>query len=201
MSPISVLLPSQKAPPVRIDVAYALIMLGNTVVYTIVDSWLLYFYFAPEGEGTPHVPATLVGGGIYGLAVFLPLLLNALLSPPIGYWSDNLRLRWGRRLPLMFVAALPWLVVFVLLWTPPQEGASMWNLAYLAIVYLLYATTYTLLLIPYGALLPELAQTDRHRVRMTTWNAVAQLLAVVLAGLAGFLIGPLGYFRMALRSD
>lgn len=188
----------EKPPSVRVDAAYALVMLGNTIVYTIVDGWLLYFYFAPEGEGTPRIPATLAGGAVYGLAIFLPLLFNALFAPLIGYWSDNLRARWGRRLPLMFAAALPWLVVFVLLWTPPQAGASMWNLVYLAGAYLLYTTTYTLLLIPYGALLPELAQTDRHRVRMTTWNAVAQLLAVVLAGLAGFLIEPLGYLSMAL---
>jgi len=55
-----------------------------------------------------------------------------------------------------------------------------------------------LVIIPLGALLPELAIIDRHRVRLTMWSAIFQLIGVILAGLAGLLIDRFGFVHMAL---
>ena len=54
------------------------------------------------------------------------------------------------------------------------------------------------MIIPLGALLPELAIVDPHRVRLTMWSAIFQLLGVILAGLAGLLIDRFGFVHMAL---
>ena len=175
-------------PPVRTDVAYSFINLGTTIVWSIVDGWLLYFYLPPSGQGMALVPVAL-----YGMAVLSSRILNAVLTPPIGYWSDHSRSRWGRRLPFIFVSSLPYLICFVLLWLPPVKGESMSNLVYLGVILVLFNLAQSLVVIPFGSLLPELARTDRHRVRMTAWSASFQLIGVILAGLAGLLIEQKGF--------
>ena len=69
---------------------------------------------------------------LVGLALFIALVFDALSDPLVGYWSDNLRSRWGRRHPFMYAAALPVSLSYFLLWIPPDVG--QWGLfAYLTI--------------------------------------------------------------------
>jgi GPH family glycoside/pentoside/hexuronide:cation symporter len=180
-------------PSMIIDVCYSLINLGSTTMWSVLSGWLLYFYLPPKGEGTALVPAAL-----YGVAMFVVRAINALIAPPIGHLSDQVRSPWGRRLPFMFASALPMALFFFLLWTPPLPQVSTWNLAYLAVVFLLYNLAYTFNQVPYMALLPELALTDRHRVRISAWSSGFFLLGMIAGGAAGPLIESLGYGSTAL---
>jgi GPH family glycoside/pentoside/hexuronide:cation symporter len=182
--------PAQAArlPPLRVDVSYALVTLGSTAIWSVLSGWLLYFYLPPEGEGMARVPAALLSGVLLATRV-----LNALIAPPIGQLSDHTRSRWGRRLPYMALSALPMLALFVLVWTPPVYGESLWNLLYLAVVFTLYNGLHTLNQVPYTALLPEIAVTDAHRVRISAWTSAFLLLGMILSALAGPLIARIGY--------
>ncbi len=177
----------------KTDSFYALITLANTALWSIVSGWLLYFYLPPDGEGASLVPAALYSGMMFAVRA-----ATALIAPVIGHASDNSQNRWGRRLPFMFVSALPMLVFFVLLWTPPVNDRSIWNLAYLALIYLLYNFTYALNQIPYTALMPELAIADDHRVRLSAWSSGAMLVGMIVGGVAGPLIEGQGYLVTAL---
>jgi GPH family glycoside/pentoside/hexuronide:cation symporter len=98
----------------------------------------------------------------------------------------------------MFASGLPMLILFVLLWTPPVDSTSIWNLVYLAGIYLLYNLAYSLNQIPYTALLPEIAVTDHHRVRVSAWSSGAFLFGMVVGGLGSPLIDAFGYAKTAL---
>ncbi len=182
---------TERPPPIKVDIFYTMITLGSSMTWSILSSWLLYFYLPPGGA--PLVPATL-----YGVVIFITRAINAVIAPGIGHLSDQTRSRWGRRLPFMFISALPMLVFFVLLWTPPLEGESAWNLAYLALILILYNTAYSLNQIPHTALLPELAITDQHRVRISAWSASFFLAGIALSSLAGPLIEKWGYTTTVL---
>jgi GPH family glycoside/pentoside/hexuronide:cation symporter len=184
---------TESLPPARIDISFSLIMLGTTIAWSVNDGWLLYFYLPPEGQGQTLVPLA-----FYGIVVLIARVVNAVITPPIGYWSDNLRSRWGRRIPFMFAASLPLVIAFFLLWVPPVQGESMTNLIYLGAVLVLFNVAQNLVVIPLGSLLPELAETDRHRVRLTAWSASFQLIGVIFTGTAGLIIGRFGYVAMAL---
>lgn len=181
----------KKHPPVRIDISYGLVTLGSTAIWSVLSGWLLYFYLPPEG--TPLVPAA-----FYSLVIFITSTIHVIIDPTIGYLSDHTRSRWGRRLPFMFASALPTLVFFVLLWTPPVRVESAWNLVYLGVVMLLYRAASSTHQIPYSALLPELALTDHHRIRMSAWYAGFQLVGMVLGGFVGLVIENLSYVTAAL---
>lgn len=184
---------NRKTSSLHVDVFYSLVNLGSTTLWSIVSGWLLYFYLPPEGEGASLVPAAL-----YGATMFIVRAINALIAPPIGHLSDQTQSRWGRRLPFMFASALPMAVFFFLLWMPPLQQASVWNLVYLAVVFLLYNVAYTFNQVPYMALLPELARTDQHRVRISAWSSGFFLLGMIVGGVAGPLIENRGYQSTAL---
>lgn len=93
----------------------------GAVAYGVKDSgfnyFLLIFYSQVIG-----LEARLVG-----LALTIALLFDALSDPLVGYWSDHLRSRWGRRHPFMYAAALPVALSYFLLWNPPA-GWGQWQL-------------------------------------------------------------------------
>ncbi|MGC9347306.1 MAG: MFS transporter [Anaerolineae bacterium] len=181
------------APSIKVDLSYALISVGSTAIWSVLSGWLLYFYLPPEGEGQALVPAA-----FYGLVMLAVRSVNAVIALPIGYLSDNTRTRWGRRLPFMFVSALPMLAFFALLWRPPVQGTSTWNLIYLGVILLLYNVAYTLNQIPYTALLPEIALTERHRIRISAWSSGGFLVGMIVGGVGGPVIDRLGFATATL---
>jgi glycoside/pentoside/hexuronide:cation symporter, GPH family len=115
---------------------------------------LLLFYNQVIG-----LPGPLVGG-----AIFIALVFDAFLDPIVGQFSDNLRTRWGRRHPLMYLSALPVAISYLLLWNPPHwsHGALFAYLIVVAIVVRIFITFYE---IPSSALAPELsADYDQRTV-------------------------------------
>ncbi len=56
---------------------------------------------------------------IVGLAVSVPLFIDALLDPFIGYSSDVLHTKWGRRRPFMFFGAILTSVIMLAIWWMP----------------------------------------------------------------------------------
>ena len=185
--------PPAAKPSARIDLSYSLIALGSTTIWGVLSAWLLYFYLPPEGEGTALVPAA-----FYSAAMLLLRMASAAITPTVGYWSDRTRSRWGRRLPYLFLSAVPLLVAFVLVWSPPVRGTSLWNLVYLVVVMGIYQLAYVLNQVPYMALLPEIALTDHHRVRVSMWAAIMTVVGMIVAAVAGPLIERLGFVTMAL---
>ena len=177
--------------PITQDLSYGLLSAGSTVIWSVLAGWLLYFYRPPNGP--PLVPAAL-----YGVVVLSVRLASALFAAPIGYLSDHTRGKWGRRLPYMAISGLPMIVFFVLLWTPPEKGESIGNLIYLTVVFALHSAAYTFHQIPTTALLPDIAVTESHRVRISAISSGAMLVGMVVSALAGPLIDKLGYSTMAV---
>ncbi len=171
----------QLSPPLRVDISYGLSTLGTSVMRFIYSSWLLYFYVPPDD--TPLVPVAL-----FGMVIFLSWSISSLITPYIGYLSDNTQSRWGRRLPYMAISSLPFVGAFLLLWMPPLNHESLLNLVYLGVMAIIYRLASAFYHVPYQALLPEIASTERHRVRISAWQSSFLLLGMLLGGLSGLLI-------------
>jgi Na+/melibiose symporter-like transporter len=117
------------------------------------DYFLLIFYSQVIG-----LDARLVG-----IAITTALVFDALSDPIVGYWSDNLRSRWGRRHPFMYAAALPVSLSYFLLWNPPLDWSQMQLFWYLLVFAVFIRTFITLYETPSSALAPEL--TDHYDER------------------------------------
>ena len=99
--------------------------------------------------------------------VMVSLVFDAVCDPLVGAWSDRLRSRWGRRLPLMYAAIVPMSVLFIMLWTPPRFSPLGVEI-YLAAVLLALRLFDTLFELPHLALVPELTRDYDERTRLLT---------------------------------
>src|SRR5215475_2076559 len=111
-----------------------------------------------------HLPPQLVG-----LALAIALICDAVVDPVVGNFSDHLRTRWGRRHPLMYAAALPVAISYLLLWNPPHwsQGALF---AYLVVVAIVTRTFITFYEIPSSALVPELTEDYDQRTSFIAYR-------------------------------
>jgi Na+/melibiose symporter-like transporter len=143
------------------------------------DFFLLIFYSQVVG-----IDARLVG-----LAILVSLILDAVSDPIVGYWSDNLRSRWGRRHPFMYGAAIPVSVSFFFLWTPPEGASQLMLFRYVLVFAVFIRTAITFYQTPSSALIPDLTQDYDERTSLyglryffgwTGGNAVAVLMFFVL---------------------
>jgi glycoside/pentoside/hexuronide:cation symporter, GPH family len=104
------------------------------------------------------LPATWVGS-----AIMIALTVDAISDPMVGYSSDNLHSRWGRRHPFMYASALPVGLAYLLLWNPPSPLKQETLFAYLLVMAIIVRITIVLYEIPSSALVAEL--TDRYDER------------------------------------
>jgi GPH family glycoside/pentoside/hexuronide:cation symporter len=75
-----------------------------------------------------------VDAGIVGAALATALIIDALFDPLIGHLSDRTYTRWGRRLPWLYLAAVPLALAWAVLWSPPFTGVpTFWEIVALAV--------------------------------------------------------------------
>ncbi len=148
------------------------------------DYFLLLFY------------GTVIGlePGLVGLAILIALVFDALSDPLVGYWSDNLRSRWGRRHPFMYAAAVPVALSYFLLWNPPDWGQTGLFL-YLTGLAVLIRTFITFYETPSSALIPELTSDYDERTSLQSYRLFfgwsgGNLMSILMFGV--LLTGPLG---------
>jgi GPH family glycoside/pentoside/hexuronide:cation symporter len=142
-------------------------------------------------------------GGIVGTAAFSLILLAGRLTdgisdPFIAYWTDISYTRWGRRIPFLVFATLPLAIVCFLLWCPPEKAPETIRIIYAAAVCQGYFLFYGLVVTPYLALLPEIGNSPRERLNLTTGQGVATLVGTLVFALSGLIIQQFGYPALGL---
>ena len=110
-------------------------------------------------------------------------LWDAISDYLMGRISDKTKSRWGRRRPYIILGAIPMAVSFVLLWIVPSTSQSI-NLIYFIVMYLLYNTAFTIVAVPYNALLPELTSNYNERGAISGFKMGSSFI--------GTLIGAVG---------
>ena len=148
------------APSLWTKVAYGF----GSVAYGVKDNgfnyFLLLFYSQVVG-----LDARLVG-----LAITTALVLDAISDPIVGYWSDNLRSRWGRRHPFMYASAVPVAATYFLLWNPPVGWSQQGLFFYVLTLAVLIRTFITFYETPSSALAPELTDDYDQRSSLLSFR-------------------------------
>ena len=105
-----------------------------------------------------------------GLAILLMLVIDAISDPLIGYYSDNMKSRWGRRHPFMYFSAVPVAISFFLIWDPPDNLTQSQLFWFLLIVGAIIRTAITIYEIPSNALGPELSKDYVERSSLLSYR-------------------------------
>jgi Na+/melibiose symporter-like transporter len=98
-----------------------------------------------------------------GFGIMIALIVDAVVDPVVGYLSDHLHSRWGRRHPFMYASAIPVAVSYYLLWAPPAGLSHGELLAYFIVVAILVRVFISFYEIPSSSLAAEL--TDQYDQR------------------------------------
>lgn len=95
---------------------------------------------------------------------------DAITDPITGYLSDKTVSRWGRRRPYMLVGSIISFFAMGLMFSVPSTSSQFTLFLYLTFLYCLLNTAYTLVNIPYAALLPELTSDYNERTILTGYR-------------------------------
>ncbi len=131
-----------------------------------------------------------LSGTLAGLAMFIALSWDAVSDPVVGSWSDSFRSRWGRRHPLLVAGGFPTALLFLALFSPPDQFGQMGIFIWLLGVSILLRTFLTIYFIPYSAMGAELSSDYDER----TVIAKARITMGWLAGMALPAIGFVFFF-------
>ncbi|MDU6412191.1 MAG: MFS transporter [Yersiniaceae bacterium] len=147
----------------------------------LTAAWLLYFYTTFCGL-TP-IEATF----IFAMA----RVLDAVVSPLMGFLTDNFGATWlgkrfGRR-KFFILLGIPMVFSYSLMWVGDM---GYW---YYLLTYLFFDVVYTMILVPYETLVPEMTDDFKQKTKFSGARiAMAQLSAILAAFLPGILLGIFG---------
>ena len=105
-----------------------------------------------------------------GWVLMASLTVDAVADPLIGQWSDNIRSRWGRRHPFMYLGAALWGLSFWLMWNAPKTMTGPSLLAFMLVLLVAVRVSGSLHDIPSNALTPELAPDYDARTTLQSYR-------------------------------
>ncbi len=181
----------------RKQIMYSSAYFGIALLIQSVVNWYGFYYAPPEGN--PQGLTPLVPIGLVGIAMIIGRIVDAFADPLVAYWSDNTHTKRGRRIPFIMFGAIPLGLSFILIWFPITPHTSTANFVYLCTVISSFFFFFTVVVAPYLALLPEIVKSSKERVKVSSFQAVANILGLISASVvAGFLIHKFGYKAMGL---
>jgi len=121
-----------------------------------------------------------VNPALVGFVGFLPRIVDAVLDPLVGYWSDNTRTRYGRRRPFIFFGAISAGILYALLFQLYTGRPEVFYVVYFLGIQILFFVGFTCYSIPWIALGYEMTPDYHERTRLQgVSNFVAQIAWVI----------------------
>lgn len=165
---------------------YSMGNFANTIAYQVFGNRIQFYYV--DILGLNAATAGMIWT-IYGL-------WNAINDPLMGQVSDRTRSRFGRRVPYVAFGAIPLGLSFFFLWTPPGQSPFLLAMYFFMLLFI-FDTIYSLTIIAYNALFPEVAPTVRDRVDLSATREILATIALLLSYiLAPIIAEEVGYIWM-----
>ncbi len=117
-----------------------------------------------------------VNPALVGLVGAIPRVIDAISDPITGYFSDNLRTRWGRRKPVILFGAIIGGICYALMFQLYKGNSEIFYFWYFLIFQVLFFIGFTCFSIPWIALGYEMTPDYHERTRLqAASNVVGQL--------------------------
>lgn len=159
----------------RIKLAYSIGRAAEGIKTRSFEFFLFFYYVQVLG----------LSGSMAGLAVGIALIVDAIIDPLIGSYSDNLDSRYGRRHPLMLASVAPLCITFYLLFAPPDGLNATGLFFWLTGFSILSRAGMALFHVPHLALGAELSDHYTERSTIVAMRSVFAALGSVFALLMG----------------
>ena len=190
---------------------FAIGQLGWSMLSGIISNWLVYFYQPGESLLAQGHQLFITQGAVFlgltviGLITASGRIFDAITDPLIASLSDRCKHRWGRRIPFLRFAPIPFGLFTILIFWSPFEGVQLGNNLFLLGAVLCFYVSMTCYCTPYNALIPELGRTQNQRINVSTFLSVTYFfgtafayLVPTIAGIFEPSMGSVGSFRATI---
>ncbi len=137
---------------IKTKISYGLPGTGDSTVYNLVGTFAMYFL------------STVVGmdPGMAGTIAAIGSIWETIVGATMGYVSDNVNTRYGRRKPFLLIAAFPIAIFTTMLFTVIDAGPGFRFVYYTAMM-ILFWTSFSMFFVPYLAWGAELTHDYDER--------------------------------------
>lgn len=119
-----------------------------------------------------------------GLVIMVGKVWDAVSDPVMGYITDHTKSKHGRRRFFFLIGILPIMISFSLLWTAVEFQSDVTSFIYYLVVYLLFNTVFTMVMIPYNSMPAQMTSDYKERSKLVgvrmAFSQFGALLGAVL---------------------
>lgn len=163
-------------------VSYGMGDLACNTIFTVVSSYLMFFYTDIAG----------IGLGAIGIIMSVSRIVDAVTDPMMGVIVDKTKTKYGKARPYILWMAIPFAIISVLMFRSPDIGENG-KFVYALITYILFCCIYTALNIPYTALLSNLTDDVGERLSFNMFKTLgSQIGGFIATGVTLSLAAVLG---------
>lgn len=142
----------------RNKLAFCLGAFGKDIVYMLVNSYVLYYYNTVLGMSATFIGAVLMGARIF----------DAANDPFMGIVVAKTKTRWGRYRPWILTGSIMNAVIVYALFAVPDNMADGAMRVWLAVFYIAWGVTYTLMDIPFWSMIPAITNPGKDREQLSS---------------------------------
>ena len=166
--------------PTLVKFNQAIGAIPDTVKNWVFNTFVLLYYNQVLGLDARWV----------SIALAVAIIFDAITDPLVASISDNLRGKWGRRHPLMFLSAFPLGISIFCVFAPPAiEGMALFT--WLMTFVLLTRGFMTLFFVPWAAITAELSDDYAERTSIMSYRyAIGWTIGVSLPVIVYTVIFP-----------
>lgn len=141
---------------------------------------LLYMNFLVLVEGIDVVAASAI--------ILAGKIWDAVTDPIVGSLSDNTRSRFGRRRIYFIIGIVPVFLSFITLFYSFGISGETAKIIYYVFAYMFFGTAFTIVMVPYNAILSDMTDNYNERTSFTTIRMFISALAALVAAVVPSLI-------------
>ena len=123
----------------------------------------------------------LVVASVWAVFVLVAKIIDGVIDIPMAALTDNLKSKWGRRRPTIFVGLILLIASFVsFTLIAPQNEATLVNTIYYGIILCVFYCSYTLTMVSYYATFTEIVDNEQDRNFISNVKSVCDIVYFII---------------------
>jgi len=164
---------SERKPGFKDRFAYGLADVYGGGAFVVIGTF--YTVFLTKAMGMPTALA--------GAIPLVGKVWDAITDPIMGNIADRTKSKYGAKRFYILLGSIISAITFLMMWIVlPAEGV-MAKFVFYMVMYMLFSTGFTIVMVPYNALLPDMMEDYTERAKFSSARMICSTFGAILAGL------------------
>ena len=173
----------EKKLSIKEKISYGAGAVGKDMVYALTATYILYYYQDLLGINPVYMGVILLAARVF----------DAFNDPIMGIIVAKTKTRFGRFRPWLLIGTILNSVFLILLFAVPAGVSAGGLVAYAAVIYIMWGTTYTMMDIPYWSMVPAFTEVGKDRENVSAMarscagagSALIQIFTMMIVPVVG----------------